>query len=118
MKLTEKVALITGGANGIGKTTAKKFLDEGAKVIISDVNEEAGEKTLNELSNYGEVIFCQADVANPDHVKVMVQEAIDTFGKIDILVNNAGITIDGRLTKMRDEDWQKVISVNLTGVFQ
>ncbi|MEH7382857.1 3-oxoacyl-ACP reductase FabG [Bacillus sp. JJ1533] len=118
MKLDGKVALITGGANGIGKITAKKFLEEGAKVIISDVNEQAGNKTIDELTKYGEVSFCRADVSNSEEVNSMVQEVVNTYKKIDILINNAGITIDGFLTKMETEDWEKVIGVNLTGVFQ
>lgn len=118
MKLNEKAALITGGANGIGKLTAKRFLQEGAKVMISDINEEAGKDAINELKEYGEVVFFQANVANESEVNEMVQQAITTFDKIDILVNNAGITIDGFLTKMQTTDWEKVIGVNLTGVFQ
>ncbi|MBN6205824.1 3-oxoacyl-ACP reductase FabG [Ralstonia pickettii] len=118
MKLNEKAALITGGANGIGKLTAKRFLQEGAKVMISDINEEAGKDAINELKEYGEVVFFQANVANESEVNEMVKQAITAFDKIDILVNNAGITIDGFLTKMQTTDWEKVISVNLTGVFQ
>ncbi len=118
MKLNEKAALITGGANGIGKLTAKRFLQAGAKVIISDINEDAGENAVNELKEYGEIVFFQANVANEAEVNEMVQQAIQTFSKIDILVNNAGITIDGFLTKMQTTDWEKVLGVNLTGVFQ
>jgi 3-oxoacyl-[acyl-carrier protein] reductase len=118
MKLDGKVALITGGANGIGKITAQKFLEEGAKVVISDYNAEAGEATAQELERFGKVTFVQADVANTDQIKAMVQQTIDTYGNIDILVNNAGITIDGLLTKMDEESWEKVISVNLSGVFK
>jgi 3-oxoacyl-[acyl-carrier protein] reductase len=118
MKLDGKVALITGGANGIGKITAQKFLEEGAKVVISDYNAEAGEATSQELERYGKVTFVQADVANTDQIKAMVQQTVDQYGTIDILVNNAGITIDGLLTKMDEESWEKVISVNLSGVFK
>jgi 3-oxoacyl-[acyl-carrier protein] reductase len=118
MKLDGKVALITGGANGIGKITAQKFLEEGAKVVISDYNAEAGEATSQELERYGKVTFVQGDVANTDQIKAMVQQTVDQYGTIDILVNNAGITIDGLLTKMDEESWEKVISVNLSGVFK
>jgi 3-oxoacyl-[acyl-carrier protein] reductase len=118
MKLEGKVALITGGASGIGKVTAKKFLQEGAKVVISDFNAEGGNATINELENYGHITFIHTNVSDTDQVKLMVRKTIDTYKKIDILVNNAGITIDGLLTKMDEDSWEKVISVNLTGVFK
>ncbi|HYK74380.1 MAG TPA: 3-oxoacyl-ACP reductase FabG [Pseudoneobacillus sp.] len=118
MKLDGKVALITGGANGIGNVTAKTFLQEGAKVVISDFNQEAGQIALQELEGYGHVTFLHANVTETAQVKAMVQGVLDTFGRIDILINNAGITIDGLLTKMDEDSWEKVISVNLTGVFK
>ncbi|MDM5196565.1 3-oxoacyl-ACP reductase FabG [Fictibacillus enclensis] len=118
MKLNGKVALITGGASGIGKVTAKKFLQEGAKVVISDFNAEAGNATLHELENLGPVTFIHSNVEETDQIKLMVQKTVDTYGSIDILINNAGITIDGLLTKMDNDSWEKVISVNLTGVFK
>ncbi|WP_043931008.1 3-oxoacyl-ACP reductase FabG [Bacillus sp. EB01] len=118
MKLKDQVALITGGANGIGKVTAEKFLREGAKVVISDFNEEAGQKAERELAEIGTVKFVHGNVADTEGVKRMVEEAVAAFGRIDILVNNAGITIDGLLTKMDEDSWEKVISVNLTGVFK
>ncbi|ALC89345.1 3-oxoacyl-ACP synthase [Bacillus sp. FJAT-18017] len=118
MKLKDQVALITGGANGIGKVTAEKFLSEGAKVVISDFNEEAGQKAERELAEIGAVKFVHGNVADTEGVKRMVEEAVAAFGRIDILVNNAGITIDGLLTKMDEDSWEKVISVNLTGVFK
>lgn len=118
MKLSGKVAIITGGANGIGKMTAKKFLQEGAKVVISDLNAEAGNAAVNELECMGSITFIQSNVAETKQVQTLVQKTVDTFGKIDVLVNNAGITIDGLLTKMDEESWEKVISVNLTGVFK
>lgn len=118
MKLDGKVALITGGANGIGKITAQKFLEEGAKVVISDYNAEAGEATVQELQKFASITFIQADVSNTDQIKAMVQQTLEQYGNIDILVNNAGITIDGLLTKMDEDSWEKVISVNLSGVFK
>lgn len=118
MKLEGKVALITGGANGIGKVTAKRFLTEGATVVISDINKELGNKTVNELRQYGEITFIQADVSNTEQVEKMVDSIVGTYKKIDILINNAGITIDGMLTKMDESSWEKVLSVNLSGVFK
>lgn len=118
MRLEGKVALITGGANGIGKVTAKRFLTEGATVVISDINKELGNKTVNELRQYGEITFIQADVSNTEQVEKMVDSIIEGYQKIDILINNAGITIDGMLTKMDESSWEKVLSVNLSGVFK
>lgn len=118
MRLEGKTALITGGANGIGKVTARKFLQEGAKVVISDFNAEAGEQTVSELREYGHISFTAADVSDTKQVEQMVADTMDTYGRIDVLINNAGITIDGLLTKMDEESWEKVISVNLTGVFK
>ncbi|QUW21100.1 beta-ketoacyl-ACP reductase [Sporosarcina sp. Marseille-Q4063] len=117
MKLSEKIGLITGGANGIGKITAKRFLEEGATVVISDVNEQAGIEAVNELKHYGDITFIQADVSKSDEVESMVQEIVSNHRTIDILINNAGITIDGFLTSMNEESWEKVIAVNLSGVF-
>jgi 3-oxoacyl-[acyl-carrier protein] reductase len=118
MKLEGKVAIITGGANGIGKMTAKRFLQEGAKVVISDLNAEAGNAAVQQLEALGSITFIQSNVAETNQVQELVQKTIETYGKIDVLVNNAGITIDGLLTKMDEESWEKVISVNLTGVFK
>ncbi|MFK9090501.1 3-oxoacyl-ACP reductase FabG [Bacillus salipaludis] len=118
MKLEGKVAIITGGANGIGKITAKKFLQEGAKVVISDLNPEAGNAAVKELEKYGPISFIQGNVTETRQIQLVVKETMDMYGRVDILVNNAGITIDGLLTKMDEESWEKVISVNLTGVFK
>ena len=114
MKLKDKIALITGGANGIGKVTAKRFLKEGATVVICDVNEETGKETVNELQQYGNVSFIQVDVSKSEEVKSMVKEIVSNHQTIDILINNAGITIDGFLTSMDEESWEKVIAVNLS----
>lgn len=118
MKLADKVALITGGARGIGKETAQKFLQEGAKVVICDRDRSAGMAVLEEFGDKNRVEFFEVDVTNTAQIEEMVQSTIDTYGRIDILINNAGITIDGFLTKMNEADWEKVIAVNLSGVFK
>ena len=117
MKLTEKVVIITGGAQGIGKETAKKFLLEGASVVLCDYDEVVGLATLEEFDNE-KVDFYKVDVTDSAQIEKMVQSTLDKYGRIDVLINNAGITIDGFLTKMDEEDWEKVISVNLSGVFK
>ncbi|MBS8262999.1 3-oxoacyl-ACP reductase FabG [Mesobacillus boroniphilus] len=118
MRLKDKVAIITGGANGIGLAAAKTFASEGARVAMADFDEETGSKRAAELSAEGyEVAFFQVNVADRASVDSMVQNVLSHFGKIDILINNAGITRDGMLHKLAVEDFQKVVDVNLTGVF-
>jgi 3-oxoacyl-[acyl-carrier protein] reductase len=118
MRLKDKVAIITGGANGIGRATALTFAREGAKVTVADVKEEAGKKVVDEIAKIGgTAIFARVNVADPQQVNQMVAATINAFGKIDILINNAGILADARLVKMELEQWQRVIDVNLKGVF-
>ncbi|KKM09458.1 hypothetical protein SY88_17670 [Clostridiales bacterium PH28_bin88] len=117
MRLKDKVALVTGGARGIGKETALLFAKEGAKVVICDFDAQAGEAAAKELGEFTEALFFKVDVTNRADVQAMVDGTIAKFGRIDVLVNNAGITADAFLTKMTEEQWDKVISVNLKGVF-
>ncbi len=114
-RLDNKVAIITGGASGIGKAASVKFVAEGAKVIIWDMNEEQGQATEAELG--GQAKFYRVNTADSAQVNAAAAEAISAYGKIDILINNAGITRDATLLKMTDEQWDQVISVNLKGVF-
>jgi 3-oxoacyl-[acyl-carrier protein] reductase len=122
MRLKEKVALITGGAAGIGKATAKVFVEQGAKVCICDVNQTNGEETAQELG----LAFSVVDVSDRQAVQDWVDKIVEEFGRIDVLINNAGILRDAQLVKVKDgdlvkqmaeEDFDKVISVNLKGVF-
>ncbi|MGE7918152.1 3-oxoacyl-ACP reductase FabG [Viridibacillus sp. NPDC093762] len=116
MRLEGKVAIVTGGANGIGYATVTRFLEEGASVVIADYAKVAGEEAAKKL-NAERVLFIEVDVSNRESVKAMVQKTIDQFGRIDILINNAGITRDAMLTKMTETDFQEVLNVNLNGVF-
>lgn len=114
--LKDKVVVITGSANGIGKCTALRFAEEGAKVVVADFAD--GLATVKEVEERGSsAIYVQVDVTCPDSVKNMVDKALEAFGKIDVLINNAGITKDAMMKKMTKEAWDAVISVNLTGVF-
>lgn len=117
MRLKNKVALITGGANGIGLATAKRFSKEGAKIILWDMSEK-GSEIVEQLRKEGhEAIFKNITVTNEGDVNIAVAEARERFGHIDILINNAGITRDRTLLKMTRQEWDDVLSVNLTGVF-
>lgn len=115
MRLANKVAIITGGAGGIGLAAVKRFLEEGAKVAIVDYDKQQGEKMEAELGE--NVAFFAVDVSKLADVKEMVEQVVDLFGKIDILINNAGITRDATLVKMSEEDFEKVIQINLNGVY-
>ncbi|MYL35060.1 3-oxoacyl-ACP reductase FabG [Pontibacillus yanchengensis] len=118
MRLQDKVAIITGAANGIGLEAARSFVKEGAHVVLADYDEEQGVARVQELeSQHGDVMFVQVNVAERDSVDAMVESVKNRFGRIDILINNAGITRDAMLSKMTTEQFQQVIDVNLTGVF-
>jgi 3-oxoacyl-[acyl-carrier protein] reductase len=117
-KLIDKVAVITGGAQGIGKATVKKFAQEGATVIIWDVNEEKANATINELKIISEkIVFQKVNVTSLESVTEAANQLVTQYKKIDILINNAGITRDASFLKMTEDQWKQVIDVNLTGVF-
>jgi 3-oxoacyl-[acyl-carrier protein] reductase len=116
--LDNKIAVITGGSNGIGKATALKFINEGAKVIIWDIVKEKGEELEKELQSKGlDIYFMEVNTSNAEAVEKATQETLRLHKGIDILINNAGITRDATLLKMTQDQWQQVIDVNLTGVY-
>ena len=118
MKLEGKVALVTGGARGIGREIALLFAQEGADVVICDVNLETASATQKEIEALGRrSMSFQTDVTLLKSVEEMVNLVLDNFKHLDILVNNAGITKDNLLLRMSEEDWDKVLAVNLKGVF-
>lgn len=117
-KLKDKVAIITGGSRGIGKTTVDKFLHEGASVAIWDIDEKSGNSLVEEYEKSGyDIRFYAVNTADFEAVKEATEKVAMDFGGIDILINNAGITRDASMKKMTSEQWQSVIDVNLTGVF-
>ena len=124
MRLKDQVALITGGAAGIGKATAQRFIEEGARVVICDVNTEAGEAAAKELGP--NAAFYQVNVTDRQAVQEWVDAVVEEYGRVDILVNNAGVLRDNMLVKVKDGELVKqmpeaefdlVIAVNLKGVF-
>ena len=118
MRLEKKVAIVTGAAKGIGKKTAEFFAREGAEVIIADYDVEGGKESAEEINDkYGRAMFIEVDVSKTDSAKNLVEKTVEKFGKLDILVNNAGITADGFLAKMDEKQWDRVIDINLKGVF-
>ncbi len=118
MRLRDKVAIITGGGRGIGEVTAKTFSKEGAKVVVADLNEADIEKTVSEIKETGaEAIGMVVNVTDRKQVNDLIEQTVDAFGRVDIVVNNAGITMDSQLLKMSEDQWDKVIDVNLKGVF-
>jgi NAD(P)-dependent dehydrogenase (short-subunit alcohol dehydrogenase family) len=117
--LDKKVALVTGAGSGIGRATAKIFAREGARLVLADVAEQGGQDSLQMVKDLGaEAIFCKADVSKSADVNAAVAEAIATYGRLDCAFNNAGIGGAGRLThEYSEEEWNRVIAVNLTGVW-
>ncbi len=117
-RLDGKVAIITGAARGIGKATARIFASEGARVVVTDIDAETGEATASEIrAQGGTAVFIPVDVTDPASVELMVEQAVQTYGRVDILVNNAGVLKDRTLLKMTHDEFDFVINVNLRGVF-
>ncbi|MBI4977732.1 MAG: 3-oxoacyl-[acyl-carrier-protein] reductase [Spirochaetes bacterium] len=114
-----KAAIVTGSARGIGRSIAEKLAAEGANLVITDVNEEMAKATAGEIaSKYGvKAVAFKHDVSKSDSTEAVMDGVMKEYGKIDILVNNAGITRDTLMMRMKDEDWDLVIKINLTGVF-
>ncbi|WP_164667210.1 SDR family NAD(P)-dependent oxidoreductase [Virgibacillus doumboii] len=118
MRLSGKVALITGAGSGIGRETALLFAQEGAFVVVNELDEVAGLETLKEIeSNKGKGVFIQADVTQPDDVEQMGRKIINSYKRIDVLFNNAGISGVGQLHEIDQQTWNKVFDVNVNGVF-
>ncbi len=118
-RLDNKVAIVTGGAMGIGKAAAEVLAREGAKVAIGDINEKVGEETTELIrKDGGEVFFQKTDVSVSADVERLINAAVDRYGKLDVLVNNVGIAISGSVADISEEDWSRVLNVNLSGVWR
>ena len=118
MKLKDRVAIVTGGAKGIGWGIVKVLIQEGAKVVVVDWDEETGKATAEKMRKAGgEALFVNCDVSNEEQVASMVQTTLEKYGKIDILVNNAGVGVYKTLLDTSSEDWDHCLGVNLKGQF-
>lgn len=115
----DKTALITGGGSGIGRETALEFAGLGTNVVISDIDETAGNETVEMLTKAGgDALFVKANVTRSEDVKKMVGESVEKFGSLDFAVNNAGVlSAEARTGDYSEEDWRRLIDINLTGVF-
>ncbi len=118
MKLSDKVAVVTGAASGIGRAIALAFAKEGAKVVVADINVGGGEETVRLIEDLkGTALFVETDVAESEPVRNLVEKTVERFGTLDIMVNNAGIEVFQRLADTDEQTWDRVISINLRGVF-
>ena len=116
--LKDKVAVITGGANGIGKATSLLFSEHGAKIAIVDINQEAGDQVVAEITEKGGIAnFEKTNISKSVEVNKMMEKVVAKYGGVDILINNAGILADAQLVKMTEEEWDRVIDINLKGIF-
>lgn len=119
MKMVDKVALVTGGSNGIGRATALAFAREGARVVVADVAVEAGEESTQLIYDQGGgAIFVKCDVSNSDEVQALMRHTLENYGRLDFAFNNAGIVgTRAHVDEYPEAIWEKVIAVNLTGVY-
>ncbi|MBG6142030.1 NAD(P)-dependent dehydrogenase (short-subunit alcohol dehydrogenase family) [Labrenzia sp. EL_142] len=117
MSLENKVAIVTGAAQGIGFAVAKRFVSDGAKVVIADIDDAKGEEAVEDLQTIGEAMYIHCNVAERLDVRNMVAETLNAYGDIDILVNNAGIVIGSDFLELEEADFDRVLSTNLKGAF-
>ena len=118
MKLENKVAVITGAGSGIGQATALLFAQEGAKVIVVDIDAKAGQQTVDKIKNNGgEAILAVTDITKASDVQNMVNATLDSYHRLDILVNVAGIFTEGSVVEATEADWHRILAVNLDGIF-
>jgi NAD(P)-dependent dehydrogenase (short-subunit alcohol dehydrogenase family) len=118
MRFQNKVAVVTGAALGIGQATATAFAQEGAAVVIADLDQKQGEATARTIqSNGGQALFISTDVSEEDNVRGLIERTVSHYGRLDILVNNAGIYIQGDIEQTSLADWERIMAVNLTGAF-
>lgn len=116
MRLKDKVAIVTGARSGIGLVTALRFASEGAKVVVADVR-DASEEVREMIERGGEGVFVQVDVSSEAQVKILMERTLAAYGRLDVLVNNAGIELAKKVTDTSEAEWDRLMNVNLKGVF-
>ncbi|HEY0523687.1 MAG TPA: glucose 1-dehydrogenase [Stellaceae bacterium] len=121
MRLQGKVAIVTGGGSGFGEGIAKRFAEEGAKLVVNDLNEEGGRRVAAEIEaaqGQGSAVFCRADVARDADVKALVETCLGRFGRLDVIVNNAGVTHMNRpMLEVEEADFDKIFAVNVKAIY-
>ncbi len=121
MRLESKVAIVTGASSGIGRSIALRFAEEGAEVVVADIQEkprEGGKPTHQKIKDKdGEAIFVETDVSSKESVEVMFQKTIEEFGRVDVVVNNAGIFMQSKVEDLNEDEWDKLMEVDLKGVY-
>ena len=117
-RLKDKTAVITGSGKGLGEAIALLFSREGAKIVVFDIDEPAGQETVEQIQEQGgEAIFVHGDVSNPDDAARLIDVAVDAYGRVDILVNNAGVHVDRTVADTTEAEWDHILGVNLKGYF-
>ena len=117
-RLKDKTAVITGSGKGLGEAMALLFSREGAKTVVFDIDEPAGQETVEQIQEQGgEAIFVHGDVSNPDDAVRLIDTAVDAYGRVDVLVNNAGVHVDRTVADTTEEEWDNILGVNLKGYF-
>ncbi|OIK15770.1 short-chain dehydrogenase [Bacillus sp. MUM 116] len=117
MKLKDKVAIVTGGASGIGEATVRLFAEEGAKVVIADFSERGKDVSVELNTNGFDTLFIKTDVTKEEDIKQMINETVNHYGKLDIMYANAGVADDAPAHELSYEKWKRTIDINLSGVF-
>lgn len=118
MRVKDRVAIVTGAGRGLGEASAIRLAEEGAKIVVSDIDLETAQQTADKIKTMGrEAIAQKTDISQRKEAEELIETAMKTFGRIDILVNNAGITRDMSIRKMSEEDWDIVLNINLKGAF-
>ncbi len=117
-RLKDKIAVITGSGKGLGEAMALLFSREGAKIVVFDIDEPAGQETVEQIQEQGgEAIFVHGDVSNPDDAVRLIDAAVDAYGRVDVLVNNAGVHVDRTVADTTEAEWDHILGVNLKGYF-
>ncbi|KVG64591.1 short-chain dehydrogenase [Burkholderia pseudomultivorans] len=117
MRFENKVAIVTGGASGIGAATARAFAREGARVVIADLADNGAELAAELIDQGGHALYVQTDVTDSDDVQELIARTVQVYGRVDVMFANAGVAIDNRIDSLDEAAWKKTLDINLTGVY-